>query len=45
LGRRNPEHVEVIDGLQTGERVIVSGYEAFQKIERIEFEKPGHGSH
>jgi HlyD family secretion protein len=45
LGRRNPEHVEVLDGLQTGEKVIVSGYEAFQKIERVEFEKPDHGSH
>jgi HlyD family secretion protein len=45
LGRRNPEHVEVVDGLQTGEKVIVSGYEAFQKIERVEFEKPEHASH
>jgi HlyD family secretion protein len=45
LGRRNPEHVEVVDGLQTGEKVIVSGYEAFQKIERVEFEKPDHGNH
>jgi HlyD family secretion protein len=45
LGRRNPEHVEVLGGLQTGEKVIVSGYEAFQKIERVEFEKPDHGSH
>ena len=45
LGRRNPEHVEVVDGLQTGEKVVVSGYEAFQKIERVEFEKPDHGSH
>jgi len=45
LGRRNPEHVEVLDGLQTGEKVIVSGYEAFQKIERVEFGKPDHGSH
>jgi len=43
LGRRNPEHVEVIDGLQSGEKVIVSGYEAFQKIERVEFEPPDHG--
>jgi HlyD family secretion protein len=40
LGRRNPEHVEVLDGLQTGEKVIVSGYDAFQKIQRVEFEKP-----
>jgi HlyD family secretion protein len=45
LGRRNPEHVEILDGLQIGEKVIVSGYEAFQKIERVEFEKPDHGSH
>jgi HlyD family secretion protein len=45
LGRRNPEHVEVVDGLQTGEKIIVSGYEAFQKIERVEFEKPDHGNH
>jgi HlyD family secretion protein len=44
LGRRNPEHVEVLDGLQNGEKVIVSGYEAFQKIERVEFDKPHNGS-
>jgi HlyD family secretion protein len=45
LGRRNPEYVEVVAGLQTGEKVIVSGYEAFQKIERVEFEKPDHSNH
>jgi HlyD family secretion protein len=45
LGRRNPEHVEVLDGLQTGEKVIVSGYEAFQKIQRVEFEKPDRVHH
>jgi len=45
LGRRNPEHVEVVDGLAPGEKVIVSGYEAFQKIDRVEFEKPDHGTH
>jgi HlyD family secretion protein len=45
LGRRNPEHVEVLDGLQTGEKVIVSGYEALQKIERVEFQEPDRGSH
>lgn len=38
LGRRNPEHVEVLDGLEPGEKVIVSGYEAFQRIDRVEFE-------
>ncbi|MBV9550776.1 MAG: HlyD family efflux transporter periplasmic adaptor subunit [Alphaproteobacteria bacterium] len=37
LGRRNPEYVEVVDGLKPGERAIVSGYEAFVKMDRIEF--------
>ncbi len=37
LGRRNPEYVEVVDGLKPGERAIISGYEAFAKMDRIEF--------
>jgi HlyD family secretion protein len=45
LGRRNPEHVEVVDGLAPGEKVIVSGYEAFQKIDRVDFDKPDHDTH
>lgn len=40
LGRRNPDYVEVVDGLKPGEKIIVSGYEGFQKMDRIEFEKP-----
>jgi len=40
LGRRNPDYVEVADGLRPGEKVIVSGYEAFRKADRVEFEKP-----
>jgi len=39
LGRRNPQNVEVVSGLETGEKVIVSGYEAFQKMDRVEFVK------
>jgi len=39
LGRRNPDYVEVVDGLKPGERLIVSGYEGFQKTDRVEFEK------
>jgi HlyD family secretion protein len=39
LGRRNPDYVEVVDGLKPGERLIVSGYEGFQKMDRVEFEK------
>jgi HlyD family secretion protein len=45
LGRRNPEYVEVVEGLQPGERVIISGYEAFQKVDRVEFEKPEKAGH
>ena len=37
LGRRNPDHVEVVDGLKPGEKIIVSGYEAFLKMDRVEF--------
>lgn len=33
LNRKNPEHYEVIEGLQPGDRVIVSGYENFGKNE------------
>jgi HlyD family secretion protein len=40
LGRRNPDYVEVVDGLKPGEKIIVSGYEAFQKMDRVEFEQP-----
>src|ERR1700733_12903210 len=40
LGRRNPDYVEVIDGLKPGEKLIVSGYEAFLKMDRVEFAKP-----
>lgn len=38
LGRRNPDFVEVVDGLKPGEKVIVSGYEAYLKMDRIEFD-------
>lgn len=40
LGRRNPDFVEVVDGLKPGEKIVVSGYEAFQKMDRVEFEQP-----
>ncbi|HEY6927122.1 MAG TPA: HlyD family efflux transporter periplasmic adaptor subunit [Steroidobacteraceae bacterium] len=38
LGRRNPDSVEVVAGLDAGERVIVSSYEAFRKADRVEIE-------
>jgi HlyD family secretion protein len=36
FGRRNPEQVEVLDGLQPGERVITSSYESLKQFDRIE---------
>jgi HlyD family secretion protein len=38
LGRRNPDHVEVLEGLAPGEKVVVSGYAAFQNVDRVQFE-------
>lgn len=38
LGRRNPDSVEVVAGLERGERVIVSSYEAFRKADRVKIE-------
>ena len=43
LGRKNPQFVEVVDGLSPGEKVIVSGYEAYQKMDRVEFAKANSG--
>lgn len=37
LGRRNVEQVEVLGGLEPGERVITSDYSSFERIDRIEF--------
>ena len=39
LGRRNPQFVEVIDGLRAGDKVIVSGYEAYQKMDQLIIER------
>ena len=35
LGRQNPSHVEIIDGLEPGERVITSSYENFRDADRL----------
>jgi HlyD family secretion protein len=42
LGRRNPDFVEIVDGLKPGEKVIVSGYEAYLKMDRVEFSNSNH---
>jgi HlyD family secretion protein len=36
VGRQNPQYYEVTEGLEAGERVITSGYEAFGNNERLE---------
>jgi HlyD family secretion protein len=41
FGRRNPENVEVLDGLRDGERVITSSYESFERFDRIQFSGGG----
>jgi HlyD family secretion protein len=35
IGRQNPAHYELLEGLSPGERVIISGYENFGDNERI----------
>jgi len=39
IGRKNPKYYEVIEGLQPGEKVIISGYETFGKNEKLVFKK------
>lgn len=38
LGRQNPEHYEVLEGLNPGEQVITSRYEAFNNAEEVVLE-------
>jgi HlyD family secretion protein len=35
IGRQNPESYEVLDGLEPGDRVIVSTYENFGDFEKL----------
>ncbi len=38
IGRQNPEYYEVLEGLEPGERVIVSGYESYKDNEILVLE-------
>jgi HlyD family secretion protein len=38
LGRQNPREVEVLAGLRAGDRIITSGYEAFNGVEELRFD-------
>ena len=35
LGRQNPEYYEVLEGLQPGEKVLVSSYESYGDIDKL----------
>ncbi len=37
IGKQNPQYYEVLEGLNTGEQVITSGYELFGNADRIIF--------
>ncbi len=39
IGRKNPKYYEVLEGLQAGEKVIISGYDTFGKNEKLVFKK------
>ncbi len=44
FGRRNPDSIEVLQGLQTGDRIIVSTYAPYDDIDRIDIKrKPAEG--
>lgn len=36
IGRQNPQYYEVLEGLEPGERVIVSGYEAYKDYKELQ---------
>ena len=36
-GRKNPRYYEILEGLQPGEKVIISGYDTFGKNEKLVF--------
>ena len=38
LGRQNPQHYEVLSGLQPGEKVVVSSYDGYGEIEKLNLE-------
>ncbi len=44
LGRQNPRDIEVLEGLQPGDRVVTSSYDAFGGVEELRFNPPLQGS-
>jgi HlyD family secretion protein len=41
FGRRNPEGIEVLEGLREGERVITSAYTSLERFDRVQFQRGG----
>lgn len=39
LGRRNSSFIEVVEGLQPGEKVVTSSYSGFEEIDRLKISK------
>lgn len=39
LGRQNPEYYEVLNGLKPGDKVVVSSYETYDKIQELSIKK------
>lgn len=40
LGNQNPQYIEVLEGLQEGDRVITSGYDTYNDASLLEFSEP-----
>jgi HlyD family secretion protein len=40
LGRQNPRQVEVLEGLQEGDRIITSGYDSYNNADELRFSEP-----
>jgi HlyD family secretion protein len=39
LGRRNPQHIEVLDGLTAGEEIVTSAYTNYLDMDRLELKR------
>lgn len=39
-GRQNPQSFEVLDGLETGDRIVSSSYDLFNDVDRLTFSDP-----
>lgn len=43
LGRQNPREVEVLEGLNEGDRIVTSSYEIFNDVDELEFSQSIRG--